>query len=200
MTTQSFVIATHNPAKQREIGQILEFYGARGIAYDQLTTRQEFPAEGKRSYEENATKKAQFISRLLPDQNVIADDSGLELKAFPQKFGIETARQLTPHFATKSDMNDGIIQLVNGHDRHFVMKTVIALARNGQVVQIAHGELSGTIATAQHGNEGLGFDRILIPNGLDHTLAEMDFASWVAYCHRSRAVKNLLDLMEETSK
>ena len=29
---------------------------------------------------------------------------------------------------------------------------------------------------------------------------EMDFASWVAYCHRSRAVKNLLDLMEETSK
>lgn len=25
MTTQSFVIATHNPAKQREIGQILEF-------------------------------------------------------------------------------------------------------------------------------------------------------------------------------
>lgn len=57
MTTQSFVIATHNPAKQREISQILEFYGARGIAYDQLTTRQEFPAEGKRSYEENATKK-----------------------------------------------------------------------------------------------------------------------------------------------
>ena len=66
MTTQRFVIATHNPAKQREISQILEFYGAQGIAYDQLIARQTFPAEGKQSYAENAAKKAQFISRLLP--------------------------------------------------------------------------------------------------------------------------------------
>lgn len=197
MTTKKFVIATHNPAKQQEIVRILDFYGAQGIAYDQLIARQTFPAEGKQSYAENAAKKAQFISRLLPDQNVIADDSGLELEAFPQRFGIETARQLTPHFATKSDMNDGIIRLVDGRDRHFVMKTVIVLARNGQVSKTAYGELKGKIATAQHGDEGSGFDRILIPEGLDHTLAEMSFADWVAYCHRSRAVKNLLDQMEE---
>lgn len=188
-----FVIATHNLAKRQEITQLLAHYHADGQQELSMVDHLTFPVEGTTSYEENAMQKALFVSRHLPEQNVIADDSGLELLAFPGKFGIETARQLRPYYTSKSVMNNAIIKLVKGHDRRFIMKTVIAWAKNGQLVKIVHGELRGTIAESQRGRNGDGFDRILIPQGTRQTLAEMSLDQWRYYNHRSRAIQALLN-------
>ncbi|MDO4455788.1 MAG: non-canonical purine NTP pyrophosphatase, partial [Ligilactobacillus agilis] len=59
---KEFVIASNNQAKKAEIVRILAFYGAKGVAYDQLIGRIDFPKEGTTSYIENAKQKALALS------------------------------------------------------------------------------------------------------------------------------------------
>ncbi|KEK15104.1 xanthosine triphosphate pyrophosphatase [Limosilactobacillus reuteri] len=192
----NFIIATHNIHKIKEIATILNFYHQHGEGYRKKLPQQTFPPESTVSYEENAKEKALFISQQLPATKIIADDSGLELLAFPERYGIQTARELAQE-VPNGDLNDYLIHLVDGKSRQFIMKTTIALAVNNQVVKIGHGQLKGTIAHAERGVNAMGFDRIFIPAGESQTLAEMDQPTRISYLHRARAVKNLLDQLGE---
>lgn len=192
----NFIIATHNIHKIKEIATILNFYHQHGEEYRKKLPQQTFPPESTVSYEENAKEKALFISQQLPATKIIADDSGLELLAFPGRYGIQTARELAQE-VPNGDLNDYLIHLVDGKSRQFIMKTTIALAVNNQVVKIGHGQLKGTIAHAERGVNAMGFDRIFIPAGESQTLAEMDQPTRISYLHRARAVKNLLDQLGE---
>ena len=88
----NFIIATHNIHKIKEIETILNFYRQHGEGYRKKLPQQTFPPESTVSYEENAKEKALFISQQLPAAKIIADDSGLELPAFPGRYGVQTAR------------------------------------------------------------------------------------------------------------
>ena len=190
----NFIIATHNIHKIKEIETILNFYRQHGEGYRKKLPQQAFPPESTVSYEEKA--KALFISQKLPAAKIIADDSGLELPAFPGRYGVETARELAQE-VPNGDLNNYLIHLVDGKSRQFIMKTTIAMAVNNQVVKIGHGQLKGTIAHVERGVNGTGFDRIFIPAGESQTLAEMDQPTRISYLHRARAVKNLLDQLGE---
>ena len=192
----NFIIATHNIYKIKEIETILNFYRQHGEGYRKKLPQQTFPPESTVSYEGNAKEKALFISQQLPAAKIIADDSGLELPAFPGRYGVQTARELAQE-VPNGDLNDYLIHLVDGKSRQFIMKTTIALAINNQVVKIGHGQLKGTIAHAERGVNATGFDRIFIPAGESRTLAEMDLPTRISYLHRARAVKNLLDQLGE---
>lgn len=192
----NFIIATHNIHKIKEIATILNFYHQHGEGYRKKLPQQTFPPESTVGYEGNAKEKALFISQQLPAAKIIADDSGLELPAFPGRYGVQTARELAQE-VPNGDLNDYLIHLVDGKSRQFIMKTTIALAINNQVVKIGHGQLKGTIAHAERGVNATGFDRIFIPAGESRTLAEMDLPTRISYLHRARAVKNLLDQLGE---
>ena len=192
----NFIIATHNIHKIKEIATILNFYHQHGEGYRKKLPQQTFPPESTVSYEGNAKEKALFISQQLPAAKIIADDSGLELPAFPGRYGVQTARELAQE-VPNGDLNDYLIHLVDGKSRQFIMKTTLALAINNQVVKIGHGQLKGTIAHAERGVNATGFDRIFIPAGESRTLAEMDLPTRISYLHRARAVKNLLDQLGE---
>lgn len=192
----NFIIATHNIHKIKEIATILNFYHQLGEGYRKKLPQQTFPPESTVSYEGNAKEKALFISQQLPAAKIIADDSGLELPAFPGRYGVQTARELAQE-VPNGDLNNYLIHLVDGKSRQFIMKTTIALAINNQVVKIGHGQLKGTIAHAERGVNATGFDRIFIPAGESQTLAEMDQSTRISYLHRARAVKNLLDQLGE---
>lgn len=90
-----FVVASHNHDKIKELQQIFRVCNNEVIPYTDLLSKIKFPPEGNYSYEENASDKALFISKLLPDKLVIADDSGLLLTARPKILGVRTARDLT---------------------------------------------------------------------------------------------------------
>lgn len=192
----NFIIATHNIHKIKEIATILNFYHQLGEGYRKKLPQQTFPPESTVSYEGNAKEKALFISQQLPAAKIIADDSGLELPAFPGRYEVQTARELAQE-VPNGDLNNYLIHLVDGKSRQFIMKTTIALAINNQVVKLGHGQLKGTIAHAERGVNATGFDRIFIPAGESQTLAEMDQPTRISYLHRARAVKNLLDQLGE---
>src|SRR5438034_9344870 len=83
------IVATRNAHKTREIAQI---FGSASAVRD-LTAHPKISeiTESGTSFEENAKLKAIAVSRELPVL-IIADDSGLEVKAVGADPGIQSAR------------------------------------------------------------------------------------------------------------
>ncbi len=90
----NFIIATHNIHKIKEIETILNFYLQHGEGYRKKLPQLAFSPDSTVCYVDNSMEKALFISQQLPAAKIIADDSGLELPAFPGRYGVQTAREL----------------------------------------------------------------------------------------------------------
>jgi XTP/dITP diphosphohydrolase len=58
-------------------------------------------------------------------------------------------------------------------------------------MQIARGEVKGTISDRIRGKNGFGWDVIFIPEGHDRTYAEMTAQEKNAISHRKRALDEL---------
>lgn len=124
---ERFVIASNNLAKTQELIQIFAYYNFTAISYQKLINKVKFPPEGNKNYEENAKQKAEFIAKRLPQEWVIADDSGMLLAAHPNELGVLTARQLAPYARTEEQLNNRILAMVNGKSRQVQMVTWLVL-------------------------------------------------------------------------
>ena len=85
------VFATGNENKMAEIRMILSDLGMPVYSMKELGVEADIVEDGI-SFEENAEIKARAISRLLPDDIVLADDSGLEIDYLDKAPGIYSAR------------------------------------------------------------------------------------------------------------
>ena len=83
-------IATANPGKTREFK---ELFGARFLVRD-LHSFKNLPVihETGRTFEANAKIKALALSRILPGQLILADDSGIVVPALGGRPGVRSAR------------------------------------------------------------------------------------------------------------
>jgi len=89
-----FVLASNNTAKTEEVAVLAQAMGHQVENYrNVLGETLVFPAETTTSQSENARVKAQFVHQYLPDEYVLSDDTGLYLSAFPDRFGVVTARE-----------------------------------------------------------------------------------------------------------
>lgn len=182
------VIATHNPIKVKEYQMLLKDYAIEAVALPKMLT--EAPVETGNTFEANAQIKARYYSEHLPNQWILADDSGLTVVGNPDILGVRTKEELAL-YPSNHQKNQQLIQLAEHYGQACVMTSVVVLAHNGSVEAMGVGELKATIATAERGNLSEGFDRILIPAGETKTLAELHFAQRKSYLHRQRAVNNL---------
>ncbi len=197
-TKRRFVIASNNQAKTAELVTCFAYLGYQAISYQQLIGRHEFPSEGTQSYQKNAQGKANFIARLLPDEWIVADDSGMLLAADPDGLGVQTARQLKMYTDTEHHLNQRILAIVANKSREVTMTTTLVLRTPIKSV-IGHGEFHGTIATEERGQNGASFDLILVPDGMHQTLAELSDAVKLPLLHRTKAIADLMTHMEETT-
>lgn len=187
-----YVIATHNRGKIAELQRLLEWTGNQGQAYTNLVPRQQFPPESTVSYRENAMNKALTVSRVLPHEYVLADDSGLQLAAIPGWLGVTTGRDLAD-CPTPEAYDERILARLRGQRREFTMISWLVCAHDNEIAARVRAELHGLVATSQRGQYSRGFDRILIPEGSSQTLAEMPFEKRRSYLVRGRAVKALIE-------
>ncbi len=83
------VVATHNPGKVREIGELLAPYGMQAVSAGDLDISE--PDETGDTFAQNACQKAVHSAKSsgLP---ALADDSGLEVAALEGQPGIYSAR------------------------------------------------------------------------------------------------------------
>ena len=186
------IVATRNGHKTREIQHIL---GTEFSVRD-LGAHPEIPEirESGRSFEENAKLKALAASKHLPAL-VIGDDSGLEVDALGGAPGIYSARYAGAN-ATDRDKIDKLLRelarIRATDDRRCArFRCVVALARNGDLLETFEGIVEGRIADEARGDSGFGYDPIFIPEGFEQTFGELATEVKNTISHRAKAIRAL---------
>jgi XTP/dITP diphosphohydrolase len=193
-------IATSNPGKLRDFAAA----ATSNITLAPLPNLNQIPAppENEPTFEGNARVKAIYYSRYAPNQIVIADDSGLEVDALHGAPGVRSARFAEDHKfpcpleATTDQRNNlYLISLLTGiplTERSARYHCVLAAARDGNILAIAHGAVEGEILTQPRGTGGFGYDPLFYLPEQNKTMAELDIQTKLTFSHRGRAFAALL--------
>ena len=188
---REIVLSTDNINKLREIREILEdldikIYGKsdiEGLDFEVIE-------DGDTLYD-NALKKASAMAERV-DYAVLADDTGLFVKALNGEPGVHSARYASEH-DDKKNREKLLNNLKDKEDRSAYFKTEIILIDEDKNIIPIEGVCPGKISLEESGDNGFGYDSIFIPDGFDKTFAEMSHEEKNQISHRSRALKNLRD-------
>lgn len=189
---KKIVFATNNKHKLDEICEIL---GARFdvVSLKDIGCDVDIPETGD-TLEENALMKAEYVKQHF-GMDCFADDTGLEVEALDGAPGVHSARYAegTDH-DSNANMEKLLRELGNNNNRKARFRTVIALLLNGETHRF-EGIVNGRIAFEKHGTEGFGYDPIFVPDGYQHSFAELGMDVKNHISHRARAVARLADFL-----
>jgi XTP/dITP diphosphohydrolase len=200
---QRILIATSNSGKLRDFAGAA---AAQGIEIASIPHFSSLPpvAEDGATFEANARKKAEFYSRFVPSELVLADDSGLEVDALGGAPGVHSARYAAddPSSANTDDAanNARLLQEMKNtrpDQRTARFVCVIAAARDGQTLQIFRGQAEGTILDRPRGSGGFGYDPLFYFPAIQKTFAELEPEEKARYSHRGAAFRLFLDWMKK---
>jgi XTP/dITP diphosphohydrolase len=180
------LLASRNPDKLRELRAALP-----GWEIALLETPEE-PVENGETFLANARIKAAHGRENAPaDAWVAGEDSGIEAAALGGRPGVHSARWA----------EDGVARLLaelgGSEDRRarYVCELVV-LAPSGEELR-ARGTLEGTVAREPRGDEGFGYDPIVVPAGEERTVAELGNEWKSEHSHRAQAARELARLLAE---
>ena len=184
------VFATGNENKMAEIRMILSDLGMPVYSMKELGVEADIVEDGI-SFEENAEIKARAISRLLPDDIVLADDSGLEIDYLDGEPGVHSARYMgenTPY----QEKNNQILKRLEGvpmeqRTARFVC-VIAAVFPDGRCVTVRE-TMEGYIGWEARGEQGFGYDPIFYvePAGLSNGELSMEEKNRLS--HRGKALE-----------
>lgn len=194
MPTHHLTIATGNPGKAREFGDLL----GESWTIQTLADYPEIPdvIEDGNSFEANARKKAEEISRLVPGP-VLADDSGLEVDFLNGAPGIYSARY-AGESKDDSANNRKLLQALDAvpdDQRGAQFHCVLAIAENGKTLATFDGIIRGTLLREERGQGGFGYDPLFQPDGHQRTTAEMPAEEKHAISHRGQAARKAVGFL-----
>lgn len=193
-----FVLATHNPGKLREMGEILSSLGVEVVSPADVGITVDVEETGT-TFAENAMLKAKAICAAsgLP---AIADDSGLCVDALNGAPGVYSARYGGPGLDDAGRYQLLLENMRGQLDRRCKFVSAICCCfPNGDRVE-ARGECAGTLAYAPKGADGFGYDPIFFVPGLKKTFAELSPEEKNAISHRGNALKAFREKLEEYLK
>ena len=181
------LIATKNKGKVREIKHALKALKLKIISLIDLPKAPDIRENG-RTFEANAIKKAMTISRKFKAV-VMADDSGLEVKALRGQPGIRSARYAGPNPTTKKLCTKLLKAMSKKNDRTAKFVCDIAIARPDGRIKVAEGVCRGKISDRRLGSQGFGYDPVFIPDGYWKTFAQMPLSLKNNISHRGKALR-----------
>ncbi len=183
------VLATRNRGKIREISELLRDYPVRVLCLDDFGPTPEVEEDGT-TFEENAYKKASFVSRIL-GVPALADDSGLVVDALEGAPGVFSARfggeRLTDH-----ERCELLLEKMRGEvNRKAAFECVLSLAVPTGEALTYDARCEGEITEACMGADGFGYDPIFYYPPLKKTFAQIDLAEKSRVSHRGKALSEL---------
>lgn len=201
------LIATSNPGKVRD------FAGAARPHGIEITGIRDFASlptvvEDGLTFEENARKKAEEYSVHVPEEIVVADDSGLEVDVLNGAPGVHSARYAAeqPHLADENTddhkNNARVLRELKGvpaEKRTGRFVCVLAAARDGETLATFRGVAEGIILDAPRGTNGFGYDPLFYFPQIKKTFAELSAEEKANYSHRGAAFRQLLEWYEKRS-
>ncbi|MFD1184696.1 non-canonical purine NTP diphosphatase [Pontibacter rugosus] len=184
--------ATNNKHKIAEVSQMLEGQ------YDLLSLQDigchtELPEE-QDTLEGNSHQKATYVWEHF-GVSCFADDTGLEVEALDGAPGVYSARYAGPQRSDSENINKLLQSLQSQENRKARFRTSITLILDGKEHQF-EGIVTGRIAASWQGDKGFGYDPVFIPDGHDHTFAQMSAEEKNAISHRGRAVQQLVRFLK----
>ena len=198
MLPHRIIFASNNSAKTADVAKFFRLYGVSLINYRELIAEQTFPDETLDDQAGNAKHKALFIHDLLPDEYVLGDDSGMFLSAFPERFGLTTAREFKAlNLQSVEAENQYVLDLYQvGDDRSAYLSAVFVLITPKKKLLITEGRGGVAIASRASGSFGAGLDTIFLTES-GKTIADLTVVQQLTYQHRGRATKQLLALLQD---
>ena len=182
-----FVLATHNPGKLKEMGDILARFGVEVVSPKDLGITVDVEETGA-TFAENAMLKAKAIcaAAKLP---AIADDSGLCVDALNGGPGVYSARYGGEGLDDKGRYTLLLNSMRGQTTRaaHFTCSIACAFP-NGDTLT-AEGRCDGTIAFAPMGEGGFGYDPVFFVPSLAKTFGQLTAEEKSAISHRGRALQ-----------
>ena len=183
-----FVLATHNPGKLREMGEILKDLGIEVVSPKDLGITVDVEETGT-TFAENAMLKAKAVCQAagLP---AIADDSGLCVDALNGAPGVYSARYGGEGLDDRGRYMLLLSSLRGAPTRaaHFACAVACAFP-NGDTLT-AEGRCDGSIAYAPLGEGGFGYDPVFLLPGIGKTFGQLSQEEKSAVSHRGRALKD----------
>ena len=189
------VIATHNIHKLEEFRAIFAPLGIEVLGGDEVGLKD--VEETGTTFEENALLKARHAYQQIGIP-VLADDSGLCIKALNDAPGLYSAR-----FAKENGGYPAVFQAVwnkmgDNPDRSAYFKCCIAFVTGPKETDehIFIGKMTGRISDKATGTHLFGYDPIFIPDGYDKTCGELEPEIKNKISHRANATTKLIAFLK----
>jgi XTP/dITP diphosphohydrolase len=182
------VVASHNPGKVREIGDLLRPFGFETLAASELGLSE--PEETGATFLANAELKARAAA-LAANLPALADDSGLVAPALGGAPGIYSARWAGPAKDFRMAMERVQGELGGSADRRAHFICALALAWPDGHVESFEGRVDGTLVWPPRGTRGFGYDPMFLPEGGTLTFGELEPEAKHKISHRARAFAQL---------
>ena len=197
-TGTRIVIASHNPGKVREFGDLLRPFEFDVISAGSLGLPE--PDETETTFIGNARLKA-LAAATAANLPALSDDSGLEVEALGGDPGIYSARWAGPtkDFAIAMQLvHDKLaaagawtapgpraLSTAPGPRANFT--AALCLAFPDGASEAFEGKVFGHLVWPPRGKQGFGYDPMFLADGGSETFGEMDPDAKHAVSHRARA-------------
>ena len=187
------MIASHNPGKLREIGDLLANFGAKPVSAAELDLAE--PEETGDTFRANAELKARAAA-IAADAPAIADDSGLVVTALGGEPGIYSGRWAGSDrdFATAMARVNALLGDSPDRSAHFLC--ALSLCWPDGHCETFEGRVYGTLVWPPRGERGFGYDPMFVPDdrprGSQETFGQMAAAKKYAISHRADAFAKLV--------
>lgn len=191
------IFATGNENKMVEIRMILADLGIPIYSMKEAGIEIDIVEDGT-TFEENAIIKATAIAKLLPEDIILADDSGLEIDYLDKAPGIYSARfaGVDTSYDIKNQMLLDKLEGVPDEKRTARFVCAIAAALPDGTVETVRGTIEGIIGHEIIGEYGFGYDPIFYVPEYGCTTAQMDPDQKNELSHRGNALRAMRKILE----
>jgi len=190
-------LATTNAGKAKEMQ--LFFAKLDNLNWQSLADFEtlEDPEETGTTFEANAMLKAEYYGKAL-NTAVLAEDSGLILDAFPDKFGLRTRRELDAK--DDHDWLDQFLALIRDEDNRDAC-FYSAMAYFDPATDTRHivlGQCKGEIVDFPQSpiEAGIPVSSVFLPDGEDEVFGAMNKADKASVSHRGRAAIQMAKFLQ----
>lgn len=206
------LLGTRSEGKLRELGPMLREAGFEprtlaelGIAPDPA----EDAVEAYETFEENALAKARYYFDRVRSLGarapalVLADDSGLEVRALHGAPGVRSKRWSGGSLAgdaLERANNAKLVEALRGVGDRRARYVCVAAITSAHGEWCGRGSCSGEIVEVPRGEDGFGYDPHFHSEELRKTFGEATRAEKAEVSHRARAVRAVLELVRRAER
>lgn len=194
---RKIIFATSNEHKLAEVRKIFKLYDI--LSLKDIGFTKNIPENGL-SFQENALIKCEAVAKYIKGTKyercaVIADDSGLCVKAINYEPGIMSAR-----YSGKGDEENRkllLSKLLTIQDRTAYFQCYAALIMPEGETIVVDGKTYGYITKTKIGDESFGYDCIFWSDKLCKTFGQASLEEKESVSHRAIAMKKIKDYLDE---